>query len=204
LNNCFSGFALLLFVATAHTMLPGAQGKSQVKPVVKPGVVSGRVFLITVGGDIKPARMASVYLMYTYRSVKFAEAHKEDQDSASVEWLEQYNKVREEEMAASGYYSDSKAVSCYRSLMDYSTAPNKTLDWVSANKKEWQLIAGDADEEGNFRISVPHPGDYSLYIRGHAGFSKAVWEASPVTVSPGVETKVKLASPEVACVETGD
>jgi hypothetical protein len=32
-----------------------------------PGIVSGRVFAITGGGDVKPARMAKVYLMYLYR-----------------------------------------------------------------------------------------------------------------------------------------
>ena len=39
--------------------------KSAPAPKPKPGVVSGRVFAITAGGDIKPARLARVYLLYS-------------------------------------------------------------------------------------------------------------------------------------------
>lgn len=207
LNKYFSGFALWLLVAAA-TILMGAQAKSQAKPVVRPGVVSGRVFLITVGGDIKPARMANVYLLYLYRSVKFAEAHKEDQNSAGMEWGVELNKAMEEnikatqERQAAHDFSNSESLNCLRSLAEYSSALSKTSDWVSANKKEWQLIVGQADEEGNFRIAVPRPGDYRLVVDGHAGFNNAVWETHPVTVRPGIETTVKMASPEKACLET--
>ncbi len=207
LNKYFSSFALLLFVM-GSTMLLG-QTNSQVKPVTKPGVVSGRVFLITVAGDIKPARMAKLYLLYMYRSVKFAEAHKEDQDSAEMKWIhvlveamENNLKAEKEKSAEPDYHYSERAV-CLGKLAEYSKALSETFDWVSANKKEWQLIVGQADEEGNFRISVPHPGDYSLLADGHAGFNDAVWETHPITVSPGVETVIKMSSPEVACVETG-
>jgi hypothetical protein len=52
------GLLVLLTLATAA----GAQ--QQKSPPVKAGVVSGSVFAITKGGDLKPARMAKIYLFY--------------------------------------------------------------------------------------------------------------------------------------------
>ena len=39
-------------------------------PGPRPAIVSGRAFLITKGGDLKPARMASVYLFYSNQMPK--------------------------------------------------------------------------------------------------------------------------------------
>lgn len=203
------GFALWLFVAPG-AMLLGLQAKSEPKSPVKPGVVSGRVFLITVGGDVKPARMAKVYLLYMHRGVKFAGADKEYHDSAELQWMNalikamQDDRKAEEQKSASTDYHYNEAALCQGKLAEYSRALSETFDWVSAKKKEWQIVIGQADEEGNFRISVPHPGDYSLVIDGHAGFNDAVWETHPITVSPGTETTIKMSPPEVACVQTGD
>jgi hypothetical protein len=208
-HHVISGSFLCLLIASSAT-LTGAQAKPQTKSTVKPGVVSGRVFLITVAGDLKPARMAKVYLLYMYRSVAYAEAHEEDQNSAAMAWMKAYNKALEdgvnglkEKSAAPGYHYN-EAVECLGKLTEYSRALTETLDWVSTNKKEWQIVTGQADEEGNFRISVPRPGDYDLFIDGHAGFNDAVWETHPLTVKPGTETTVKIGSPEVACVQTGN
>jgi hypothetical protein len=145
-----------------------------------------------------------------YRSVAYAEAHEEDQDSAEMAWMKAYNKALEDglkaskEKAAAPDYHYNEAINCLNKLTEYSRALTETLDWVSTNKKEWQIVAGQADEEGNFRISVPHPGDYGLLIDGHAGFNDAVWQTHPLTVKPGTEITVKMDSPEVACVQTGN
>jgi hypothetical protein len=197
-------------LVASSTALAGPQTKSQAKSMVNPGIVSGRVFLITVAGDLKPARMAKVYLLYMVRSVAYAEAHKEDQDSAEMAFIKALIKAMEDDLkaekekSAAPDYHYNEGVECLGKLAEYSRALSETFDWVSTNKKEWQIIAGQADEEGSFRISVPHPGDYSLLIDGHAGFNDAVWETHPLTVKPGIETTVKMGSPEVACVQTGD
>jgi hypothetical protein len=117
--------------------------------------------------------------------------------------MEDGRKAEEEKSKAPDYHYNEAAL-CEGKLAEYSTALSETIEWVAANRKEWQLIIGQADEKGNFRISVPHPGDYSLLIQGHAGLNDAVWETHPITVSPGVETTVKMSSPELACVQTGD
>lgn len=90
LDRYFSGFALGLFVA-GTMMLPGVQAKSQSESAVKPGVISGRVFLITQAGDIKPARMAHVLLFYdSDPSVATAE---NDKNSVGHEWRVEYLKA---------------------------------------------------------------------------------------------------------------
>src|ERR1039457_2516334 len=43
---------------------PIPPAKNAVKRILKPATVSGYVFALTAGGDIKPARMAPVYLFY--------------------------------------------------------------------------------------------------------------------------------------------
>jgi hypothetical protein len=209
-NKHFSDLALWLFVVGAG-MLLGCKAKP---------VVSGRAFLITVAGDVKPAIMAKVYLLY------WGDAN-EYQNSVAHEWLEENQKATKawaEEMKTDHYYSKSKSEICRRGLRNYSYAFSKTFDWVSANKKEWQLIVGQSDEEGSFRISVPHPGAYMLVVVGHAGFNDAVWISGDgttigpgtgsititpngygiITINPGKETSVKMASPVYACVETSD
>ena len=51
--------------STAPKPLPPSTSASAPRPpaAAKPGVISGRLFAITAGGDIKPARFAQVYLL---------------------------------------------------------------------------------------------------------------------------------------------
>lgn len=95
---------------------------------------------------------------------------------------------------------------CPRTLRIYRSAFTETLKWVIANTQEkgWQYISEQADEEGHFSVRVPNPGKYVLIVTGRAGLNDAVWEGGVVTINPGEETTVKMASPAVACVETGN
>jgi len=201
-----TAFALFLFVADATALLDG-QARSSAKTEVKPGVVSGRVFLITVAGDIKPARMAEVFLFYASSDPN--PLHKLG-DSAYKAWMEAYHEKMEEvikEMqrrrAAQDFSDTDKGVSCRRDMETYLSVLSKTLGWVVANKKAWQVITGRADEEGHFRISVPRPGLYMMITKGRAGLNEAIW-SDDITISPGKETTVKMSSPEVACLDTGE
>jgi hypothetical protein len=199
LNKYLSGFALWLLVAGA-AMLWGAQAKSQAKPVVQRGVVSGRVSLITPAGNIKPARMASVYLIYVYRGEKFPH---EDSETAGRLWVGELTKALKEDMEKMSV-QNIESRPCYMDLLIYSSSFRKALKWASANKQEWQIITDQTDEEGNFKISVPHPGDYDVLVRGRAGLNEAVWESpNYVTVTLGEETTIKLSSSEVSCVAPG-
>jgi len=188
----------LMAVLALATVANAQQQKSQ---PAKAGVVSGSVFAITEGGDLKPARMADVYLLYYYRSVKWATAHPEDEDSAGHAWKDIHNKIMEQFLkvyAAEGMgWSDQ--MDCLKHLQVYQDALLQTMAWVPANHKDWQMLLTEADENGVFNIALPHPGQYIILASGRAGFNDAFWEADDVVVNPGATTAVKLAAPAKAC-----
>jgi hypothetical protein len=193
-------FRLAIFMFLAASTFVSAQQKS--RDISRPGVLSGRVFAITKGGDVKPGRMARVYLFYLYRSVKYAEAHKEDENSAGMAWLEANNKAMEKYNQTSVHEGAnwSEARACSEALRAHSNALMDTLKWAEKEKKSWQMILDDADEEGNFAIKASRPGKYILVVRGRAGFNEAFWVSDNITIASGVETTVKLSSPEQACL----
>jgi hypothetical protein len=170
---------------------------------LKPGIVSGRVFLITGGGDIKPARMAKLYLLYLTGEL----AGRDPGDPAATVFgkvglkvlARMYQKEEEE-----GYnWSDSYL--CRQQLGVSRAALIETVEWGKKQSITNQFQFADADEDGNFKITVEHPGTverpstYCLLVFGRAGFNDAFWQ-SFITVSPGVETTVKLSSPDKACL----
>lgn len=155
--------------------------------------------------------MATIYLFYCYRSVKYADAHpKEEEDSACHVWmdrrlkeLEKFTKEMEQhnkEIKEKGNDDWSDSVVCSKELLVYDQALLETFKWADNENKSWQMIDGQADEEGAFKITVPRSGKYRALALGQAGFSKAVWETDDITVNPGLEVKVKLASPRTACL----
>ena len=192
---------MLLFVLALATVVGAQQQKSA---PAKAGVVSGSVFAITEGGDLKPARMADVYLLYLYRSVKWATAHPEDEDSAGNAWGNIHNKIMEEFLkvyAAEGVGWSDK-LDCLKHLQVYQDALLQTRDWVSANHKGWQMLTTEADENGVFKFTIPHPGEYIILASGRAGFNDAFWVGGVpgIIVNPGANTTVKLSSPTKACM----
>src|ERR1019366_8109322 len=80
-ENFLSVLVLLLLAMTA-----GAQQHKS--PPAKTGVVSGSVFLITKGGDLKPARMAQVYLLYISGSVNATGANSDESSTVGSFWLD--------------------------------------------------------------------------------------------------------------------
>ena len=192
--------------------------KKVAAPPPKAGAVSGRVFAITEGGDLKPARMAKVYLFYLHRSSK-PTGGGEDGETAGMAWIEEQTKALKDIAKAlaeeteeinskmrSGDLSTETTESrrlrdladCLKGLAAYENAVVGALTWGKENStKIGQILYADADEEGNFKTPA-QPGIYLLYASGRAGFNEAIWEAE-ITVEPGAETKVKLASPKKAC-----
>jgi hypothetical protein len=145
--------------------------------------------------------MAAIHLFYLYRSVKAAKANKEEGNSAGMAWLDErsrtlgeFNKVYKIEGSR---WSDSMA--CHKELRTWHEAVLGTLDWAQKNKKTWQVVSGNSDEDGNLRIAVPRPGKYILVIRGRAGFNEGFW-TEDITIDPGKTTTVKLSSPEKSCL----
>jgi hypothetical protein len=180
-----------------------------------PGIVSGRVFAILENGDLRPARMATVYLLWKYRSSaeSLAEVRKGiKRPSAELTYLDEYNKAKEAELEEmerdNTAWSDSK--SCRKDLRAVDHAIEATIQWSLEQKKPDQVLTTQADEEGNFRMTGVRPGVYDVIARGRAGFNEAFWDVGDVesglkdiTVVSGREMKVKLGSPVKACYGPG-
>ena len=66
----------------------------------KAGAVSGRVFAITEAGNIKPARMAKVYLFISDRGSKPTGEGKEEENTAGLAWLAEQTKALRERVKA--------------------------------------------------------------------------------------------------------
>ncbi len=189
-----SGLLLLAIAVNAQQKSP---------PSEQTGVVSGRIFAITKDGDLKPARLAKVYLFYTYRSAKAANASPaEETNSAAHVWSENLSKLTEGYLKAldreGASWSDS--LMCHKKLLTYVEALSATADWAADDRRVWQMLTTNADENGVFKVTVHHPGKYALLAYGQAGFSKAVWEDDDIVVNPGVTTTGKLSSPAEACL----
>ncbi len=193
-----------------------AQQKKAAVTSAARGAVSGHIFAITKSGDLKPARMAKVYLLWDHPSLQFVQGQEKKgihEDSATLIFLQAHNKAMEEAIAqrqrdydANRHHSDS--LDCREDLREYETAVLAARQWCLDNRKLEQVLSTDADEEGYFKIANVRPGVYSLVARGQAGFNDAVWlvgatsleDMTDIVVPPGKEVVLKLASPEKACL----
>ncbi len=193
-----------------------AQQKT-VRTTPKSGVVSGRVFAITQAGDIKPARMAKIYLLWKYHS-KSEEMAEENRgkggDFAQLTFLDELIKAKKallkEAKRDPGNWSDLQW--CNLELRAFDAAVTATLQWSLDRKRTDQVLVGSADEEGNFRMIGVRPGVYDVIARGRAGFNEAFWDThdiesasqDDITVAAGMETAIRLASPAKSCLELSD
>ncbi len=180
-------------IALAVTALSIAQRQNVKKPLpLGAGVLSGRAFGITEGGDLKPARLANVYLIFE-GSVKTSPQSPPEDGTAG--WV--FN-----DAALDNFLKAEKATTkilpCRQKLLALDQSIKDTTEWVLASKKPKQLLFADADEEGYFRILNVPAGRYKVEARGQAGANDASWSAD-ITVNQGEEVSLKLASPGLAC-----
>ena len=184
-------------ISAQHRQTPNA-----VPSYRAPGSVSGRVFAITEGGDIKPARFAHVYLVYLWSGIPAPKAEAEKPiETAGATFLGRYNDALQrhlDEMKDPDFARDEVLV-CQSELLAVNRAVLATLDWVRKNGKSKQFIGVDTDEEGSFQVASVPPGRYTLMARGRAGINDAFWN-SELSVQAGSHVSVKLSSPEKACI----
>jgi hypothetical protein len=184
-----------------------AMGQAAKRTPVAMSTVSGRVFAITKGGDLKPARLAHVYLLYSgtlkgaennTAASEFISALSSQMKYHSDAWRAWLHGMQQKYPGQDISEASDREL-CRSQLLAYTSALKDTLDWVEQNKKPKQLLDTDADEEGNFAIRVP-AGIYNLLAHGRAGINDAFW-TSDVVAQSGRTTLVKLSSPEQSCVE---
>jgi hypothetical protein len=175
---------------------------------VASGTLSGRVFLITASGDLKPARLATIILLYSGRTPDQAEAEPNTAGMKFAEELVQAQTIQlKAEIAERNRTRPAEDEErferrmCRTALQVYSQAALTTLNWLGTEgNKSHQVVNAEADEEGNFKIVAPQ-GSYILLAHGRAGFNDAAWWAS-VGVKSGEVVTVKLPNPAKACLDT--
>jgi hypothetical protein len=191
--------AILCLAATSIAIGQSAPTKSN---ATTRGTLSGRVFAMTAGGDLKPARMADVYVLYSAGLTRDGKAM-DSGETADLVFMEAHNTGQEEynqEFRAHMEWTDKQA--CMKDLATFHPAMLKVIDWADAHKKGSQLIKTQTDEEGNFSVSLP-PGMYGVYVRGRAGFNEALWDSGLdyARVQPGSHIVMKLSKPTTSCVD---
>jgi hypothetical protein len=157
------------------------------------GELDGFVFAITKAGDLKPARLGHIVLLYTQRT----DSSPNNQPDTSP-GLVHLGLVTRALLKITHRASEGKFI-CQDDLQDYLEALKSTVDWAVTNKKSDQVKASDADEEGRFRLRNLVPGEYTLTAVGQAGANTAYWEEGHVVIREGEVTSVKLSPPKKAC-----
>jgi hypothetical protein len=187
---------LVLLIVGVSVFAQGKAPKTQITP--KTGKLTGRIFAITSGGDIKPARLATLYLLYQYDTSTHSSKQEDYNLAAAHVWSESYLS------ALKNFAPFPVANACQRRLLMYREALLAVMTWASDDiKKTRQVVRGQADEEGLINMPEVPSGTYILVAFGRAGFNEAVWvlDSEEVVVKPGMDTAVKAASPAHSCLE---
>jgi hypothetical protein len=197
-------------------------------PILKPATVSGYVFALTRGGDIKPARMAKVYMLYSRPEDK-PSTQLVERASGAIYATDEFRKdqLNEDDKEKAWEAADpalTDSTKCRAKLLHVSQgAIVDVLNW--GNEHKGQFVFGDTDEDGKFEITIPKPdaedatfepalrepapdgkivyapGVYLIVVIGSAGYNDAFWE-NEVTVRPGEQIKVKMSEPTKACLRS--
>src|SRR5436189_1122875 len=156
------------------------------KSAATPNVVmaSGRVFLITQGGDLKPARLSKVYFLYSGSLQHGAEDNTATSVFISAQ-ASRFSKGSDELKAGMKYDGGSggnERLICLTQLAAVDEGLMATIDWVRANKRLKEIVISSTDEDGWFRAKVPF-GIYDLVVRGRAGANDAYWATHTIVIS---------------------
>jgi hypothetical protein len=155
-----------------------------------PATVKGRVFLITRGGDLKPARLADVYL-FSVRTVLDLASMKRYRDDAE-KWCNSANESRQ-----IGPETVTRVDLAF--YKDQIEALEKTFNaGVGRAGTTKDAFAGNADEDGRFIFEGIPSGAYTVVVFGQAGVNLAYWQAA-LTVTTGEQPEIKLSAPVTAC-----
>jgi hypothetical protein len=149
------------------------------------GEISGFIFLITRGGDLKPARLAQVYL---FRS-DLADAY----DTTVVK----QRSLEEEGLP------ENAELSCQSRINVYSKAIESALKAAREQDASDAFYLLEADEERRFQLKNIETADYEILVRGRAGGNDGYWSKS-IHIEAGKVTQIKLGEPIVACLDLGD
>jgi hypothetical protein len=140
---------------------------------MKSGEVSAYIFLITRAGDLKPARLAKIYLF----RLDLADAY-------GVTLKRQVGLLQVTTCKLEMNAHDIAIQSAIKAAMDQGATD------------AFYLL--QADEEGKLQSNDIEPGAYAMLVRGRAGANDAYWEEA-VKIDAGKTTQIKAAEPLLAC-----
>jgi len=158
-----------------------------------PAIVKGRVFLITRGGDLKPARLADIYLL-SASALQNQQAIKDRQDY--VESMCTGAESTREMIATDTVGNMAKVTRSYLSSYKDGLTELEKLFYASVGQKD--TFAMQADEDGRFSFERVPQGSYVIVAFGQAGVNLGYWQAA-LTVTTGDQPEVKLSAPVTAC-----
>jgi hypothetical protein len=167
------------------------------------GSVMGRVFVITNGGDLKPARFAKVYFFFDAKT-SGGKVFGDDDGSVGYFFLGERTKWLEDDMKKAEQsvkqHEDlpSDAVMCLEKLSSADKEIVDTLDYAQKTQHLSEIYVSDTDEEGNFRIDKFRPGFYVVIARGQAGIDDVFWHED-IIIEPKGSFVMKLHLFDAAC-----
>ncbi len=195
------------------TLAQAAQdGKQATETTVS--AISGKVFAITKGGDLKPARLATVYLIYHHSKADSRALQDGKLTTAGTVFDEANSKRSDLETKSAQNMNKIVAVpdggARFREIMEQSymlavhirmeDARIAAVKWAKNNAPE-QVQEVKADEEGAFKVTARVPGHYLLVVMGRAGMNNAIWMET-LDVELGKEYVLKLSSPACSYLAT--
>ena len=156
--------------------------------------LTGKVFAITKGGDVKPALLAGVYFFpkgYAINEWMMSNIRARREYEATVKAiLDKYPYDGDD-----SYYKGKVTENCRELLsnVDKNISSSRTI----APELFGPAYTTETDETGSFKIAPVKVGDYSVVVRGQAGSYDVLW-IDQVSVAAGMNT-LKLSSVVKAC-----
>jgi hypothetical protein len=159
------------------------------------GSISGRIFLVTVLGDLKPARLIRVYVL----NEKGLEEYTFESMQESVKRRRALAQEDDEHIKADPNYvpltDDQEA------LLFVRDSEEEILSLVEKATKAGKRVRTTlTDEEGRFNVTGLPAGGYWIAAFGRAGANEATWDTS-AKVYAASDTVVKMGSPDTSCVD---
>jgi len=172
--------------------------ESKGAPVSSTGNVSGKILGILNNGDLKPARLATVYFFFFLEPTKKIPLDKRVMKGPgriySVTQLDYL--VANQDLNLKNGEIEAR---CAAELRGYAFAANTAWEWALENNP-MEARQAQADEEGEFTFKKVPPGVWIAVSLGRMGLNNAAWEVE-VTVEAGKTVSLKMNEPKVACLD---
>lgn len=191
--------ALLLCLLISPDPMAVWQSTARPSPQTKPAILSGRGFIISRAGDLKPSRLADVHVLWVNALSKNGKPPKEEPSAGFVFQEENISATENETSKLDNEGKDwSEKQMCLSDLHTFPRTMLKTFQWAHEHQKSAQITTVQTDEEGKFSVGL-REGVYMVFVYGRAGIYEALWVDGFVKIHSGLATDLKLSSPKKSC-----